>query len=280
MNKRRGDDGASRPPGGARSAPTDRWRSRPTCGGRRARVSGAEKRTCTSSSTLEIKTGSDFLPARSHQFTICSARFTFILVPAVKRTVGQSYPAGPVCPEARQHIYPPTHTHTRPGSFRTCPIRDGVLRGTSRPHGCTTRDGSTGVCCGGGSLRSSGLPGDAVRGGSIYLPRREQVHGHRSVERAAPGEAQPAASLRHGPGQSDTELGGDVGGGVFADRHGSSVFGVWVRVREVERPHAYGDAERSAEDELISPISRLGVEALGVEPQWEVVPERTRSCLW
>lgn len=104
-----------------------------------------------------------------------------------------------------------------------------------------------------GSLRSSGLPGDAVRGGSIYLPRREQVHGHRSVESAAPGEAQSAASLRHGPGQSDT----GAEGVVSADRGGSSVFGVWVRVREVERPHAHGDAERTAEDELISP-SRLG----------------------
>lgn len=60
--------------------------------------------------------------------------------------------------------------------------------------------------------RSSGLPGDAVRRGSVDLPRREQVHGHRSVESAAPGEAQPAASLRHGPGQSDTEL-EDGGGG-------------------------------------------------------------------
>lgn len=57
-----------------------------------------------------------------------------------------------------------------------------------------------------GGLRSSGSPGYAARGGSIYLPRREQVHGHRSVESAAPGEAQPAASLRHGPGQSDTEM--------------------------------------------------------------------------
>lgn len=50
------------------------------------------------------------------------------------------------------------------------------------------------------------------------------------------------------------------------------LFGVWVRVRELERPHAHGDAEPTAEDELISPPA-LGVEPLGVEPQWEVVPE-------
>lgn len=53
------------------------------------------------------------------------------------------------------------------------------------------------------------LPRDAVRGGSVYLPGGEQVHGHRSVESPAPGETQPATSLRHGPelrvGLSDTE---------------------------------------------------------------------------
>lgn len=46
----------------------------------------------------------------------------------------------------------------------------------------------------------SALPRDAVRGGSVYLPCCEQVHGHRSVQSPAPGETQPATSLRHGPG--------------------------------------------------------------------------------
>lgn len=40
------------------------------------------------------------------------------------------------------------------------------------------------------------------------------------------------------------------------------MFGVRVRVRELERPHAHGDAGRTAEDELISPPG-LGVEPLG-----------------
>lgn len=35
---------------------------------------------------------------------------------------------------------------------------------------------------------------------------------------------------------------------------GFLLFGVWVRVRELERPHAHGDAEEpTAEDDLISP---------------------------
>lgn len=58
-----------------------------------------------------------------------------------------------------------------------------------------------------------------------------------------------SAMVRDSPTQSWEWGGVDVS----ADRGGSSVFGVWVRVREVERPHAHGEAE----DELISP-SRLG----------------------
>lgn len=72
----------------------------------------------------------------------------------------------------------------------------------------------------------------------------------------------PTPSWRQGAG----------GGGLSADRGGFLLFGVWVRVRELERPHAHGDAEPNAEDELISPPA-LEVEPLGVEPQWEVVPE-------
>ena len=70
--------------------------------------------------------------------------------------------------------------------------------------------------------------------------------------------------------------------GVSADRGGSSVFGVWVRVRQVERSHAHGDAERIAEGELISP-SQLGSSRSGWNRSGKSCPERrerARSCLW
>lgn len=174
--------------------------------------------------------------------------------------------------------------------FRTHQNQGG---GTSRPHGCRTEVWRRHLCPQHrGSLTGSDSPGDAVRGGSVYLPRREQVHGHRSVESAAPGEAQPAASLRHGAGCGwDSPIPSWVrgrGGGGSADQGGSSsVFGVWVRVREVERRHAHGEAERTSGVEVMSP-SRLEMRGGGVgwgggpseplgraEPQWEVAQEPT-----
>lgn len=84
----------------------------------------------------------------------------------------------------------------------------------------------------------SALPRDAVRGGSIYLPCCEQVHGHRSVESPAPGETQPATSLRHGP-RCGWGCPTPSWGFQTADQCGSSLC---VFVQEVEPLHAHGSA--------------------------------------
>lgn len=123
--------------------------------------------------------------------------------------------------------------------------------------------GSSAACCR-GSLKSSGLPGDAVRGGSIYLPCGEQVHGHRPVESAAPGEAQPAASLRHGPG------GGGAGGcgrdgptpswGCLQTGEALRRLGVCVSAKVEPRRHALRASS------FLRPVR--GPSRSGWEPQW------------
>lgn len=95
----------------------------------------------------------------------------------------------------------------------------------------------------------SALPRDAVRGGSIYLPCCKQVHGHRSVQSPAPGETQPATSLRHGPG-CGWGCPTPSWGFQTADQCGSSLC---VFVQEVETLHAHGSALWTAADQLISP---------------------------
>lgn len=96
------------------------------------------------------------------------------------------------------------------------------------------------------------LPRDAVRGGSVYLPRCKQVHGDRSVESPAPGETQPAASLRHGPGcwwDYPTPSWGGVG-----NSRPVRVLCICVCFREKQPLRTHVNAVQTAEDELISPV--------------------------